>query len=70
MFFYEEFNDENIARLSKKIDDMGNVELCYLEDPTEPLLVSKLSLNGAPHKYKLYLPSTVEDLSRYNVKRA
>ncbi|ORX42678.1 hypothetical protein DM01DRAFT_1330024 [Hesseltinella vesiculosa] len=71
MFFYEEFNDENIARLSKKIDDMGNVELCYLEDPTEPYLVSVTRILGNPIRFHRYLTaSTTASLDDNSVDMA
>ncbi|RCH78113.1 hypothetical protein CU098_003868 [Rhizopus stolonifer] len=37
MFYGEEYTDENVARLSKRLDEV-EVDICYLDDPTEPIL--------------------------------
>ncbi|KAL4215467.1 hypothetical protein AB4K20DRAFT_1874076 [Rhizopus microsporus] len=33
MFFSEEYNKENVARLSKKMADLGSFNVCYETDP-------------------------------------
>ncbi|KAI7876508.1 uncharacterized protein EV154DRAFT_526029 [Mucor mucedo] len=60
MFFYEEYNETNAARLSKLIDDLGNIEICYIDDdPTEPLLISHKRLYSKPFTYLKY-PAILE----------
>lgn len=55
MFFYEEFNEENVARLVPKIDSMEDLEICYLnDDPTEPVLMHIQTIHGDPFKFRLY----------------
>ncbi|KAI8329964.1 hypothetical protein BC941DRAFT_441740 [Chlamydoabsidia padenii] len=36
MFYCEPYNESNVVKLSKLIDDMNNIEICYSDDPTEP----------------------------------
>lgn len=59
MFFCEEHNNENVARLGKRIEEMEDLELCYLQHPTDPVLVSIRLINTLPSKYHLY-PLLVE----------
>lgn len=44
MFFGEEFNQQNIEKLSKKIKNFGEVELCYENNLNNPVLVHKKKL--------------------------
>lgn len=39
IFYCEEINEENVARLLKKIDNIGDLGLCYDDDRKHPLLV-------------------------------
>jgi hypothetical protein len=57
MFFCKEFNEENIKTLVKRIDDMKDIDVCYRDDPTDPVLVSNSMINGYPFKYNRYNPS-------------
>lgn len=52
MFYGEEYTDENVARLSKRLDEV-EVDICYLDDPTEPILVT-LTIINSNFKYHLY----------------
>ncbi|KAI7861401.1 hypothetical protein BDF14DRAFT_373297 [Spinellus fusiger] len=39
-FFGEEFNEANKSVLVKRIDDLKDIDICYIDDPTDPVLVS------------------------------
>jgi hypothetical protein len=54
MFYCEEYNETNVAELTKIIDDLKNVEICYLEDPTKPFLCSLKSLKANQLEYHQY----------------
>lgn len=54
IFYCEEFNEKNVSRLLKKIDNIGDLELCYKDDPKHPLLVFRLRVNAEHSKYKKY----------------
>ncbi|ORZ07154.1 hypothetical protein BCR42DRAFT_397445 [Absidia repens] len=55
MFFSEECNDENVARLSKKISDFGSFDVCDETDPIKPVLVSLTRILSVPFTFKRYL---------------
>ncbi|KAI7872172.1 hypothetical protein BDF14DRAFT_735621 [Spinellus fusiger] len=55
MFYCEPYNESNVVKFSKLIDDINNVEICYSVDPTEPMLISLKSLYANPFKYHQYL---------------
>jgi hypothetical protein len=64
MYVYcEPYNEPNVAKLSKLIDDMSNIEICYVDDPTEPMLISLKSLHANPFKYHQY-PAFMKDCRR------
>ncbi|CAO3651015.1 unnamed protein product [Cunninghamella blakesleeana] len=46
MFYCVEFNKLDVIRLSKIIGDLKDIEICYSEDPTEPMLISIISINA------------------------
>jgi hypothetical protein len=60
MFFCEEYNEENVARFSKKIEDFGCVDICYENDPTKPILVTLTKIYSEPFNYKRYEASSNE----------
>lgn len=53
MFYGKKYTEENVACLSKKLDEI-DVDICYLEDPTESFLVWKTKLNQNPFRYRTY----------------
>lgn len=55
MFYCEEFNESNVIRLTKIIDDLKDIEICYSEDPTEPMLKCITRINNNPFKFKKYI---------------
>ncbi|KAG2192561.1 hypothetical protein INT46_002693 [Mucor plumbeus] len=54
IFYCEKFNEENVSKLSKKLDNIGDLELCYEDDPKHPLLVLRLRVKAEHSKYKEY----------------
>ncbi|KAI8094108.1 hypothetical protein BDF21DRAFT_408015 [Thamnidium elegans] len=39
--------------------DMDNIEICYSDDPNEPMLLCELNINCNPIKYKTYVSKDV-----------
>jgi hypothetical protein len=54
IFYCEDFNEENAARCSKKIENIGDVDICYLHDPTDPVLVFNTRIKALPYKFLRY----------------
>ena len=44
----------NISREQAKLDNIGDLELCYEDDPKHPLLVLRLRVKAEHSKYKEY----------------
>lgn len=53
MFYGEKYTEENIIRLSRKLDAI-DVDVCYLNNPTEYFLVWKTKVNQNPFRYHTY----------------
>ncbi|CEG80910.1 hypothetical protein RMATCC62417_15173 [Rhizopus microsporus] len=58
MFFGEEFNEVNKSVLVKRIDEMKDVDVCYIDDPTDLALVSLRVIHAKPHKFTRYITSS------------
>jgi hypothetical protein len=75
MFFCKEFNEENIKTLVKRIDDMKDIDVCYRDDPTDPVLISSTKFNSNAflyHKYLITNPTLTEknsDESQINLSK-
>jgi hypothetical protein len=54
MFYCEEFNDKNVARLLKRIEDPGELDICYENDPVKPVLVLRTRILAELYIYKRY----------------
>lgn len=54
IFYCEPYNEGNVTKFSKIIDDLKNVEICYGENPKRPFLCSKKSMQLNPSEYKQY----------------
>ncbi|KAI9252800.1 hypothetical protein BDA99DRAFT_443550 [Phascolomyces articulosus] len=39
MLFFQEFNEANEIKLLNRIDSIGDVDICYEKDSTEPFLL-------------------------------
>ncbi|KAI8330838.1 hypothetical protein BC941DRAFT_361089 [Chlamydoabsidia padenii] len=54
--FLYEYNDQNVEKAEKELEDMsGKFDVCYLTDPTIPVLVVKQRIYAAPFTFKQYL---------------
>ncbi|KAI8968265.1 hypothetical protein BDF20DRAFT_839387 [Mycotypha africana] len=67
MLFYVDYSEENVKKCEKKIEDLGDFEICYNADPKQPILVSKQRIRGDPFTYRTYLPS--DDMPDNSLKR-
>ncbi|KAI8084166.1 uncharacterized protein B0P05DRAFT_536388 [Gilbertella persicaria] len=54
MFFCEEYNGDNVEKLTKEVDDFVNSKICYTEDPTKPIILSKRTISQNPFLYHKY----------------
>lgn len=54
LFYYEEYNEDNIIKLKKKLDSLEDLDICYLTDPEHPVLVFKTRIRALPFTYKSY----------------
>ncbi|ORX52022.1 hypothetical protein DM01DRAFT_1337010 [Hesseltinella vesiculosa] len=54
MFYCEKYNEENIVKLSKRIEEIEDVDICYMNDPASPLLQCQKRINQNPFMYNLY----------------
>ncbi|KAI8142344.1 hypothetical protein BJV82DRAFT_516911, partial [Fennellomyces sp. T-0311] len=47
------YNDENVVKYSKIIDNLEDIEICYRTDPTKPMLLCTRTINSDPfHIFK------------------
>lgn len=60
IFYCQAYNESNVAELTKRIEEMKDVDICYLEDPTEPILASLPSMNSYPSRYRRYPAVLIE----------
>ncbi|KAI9308427.1 hypothetical protein BJ944DRAFT_227745 [Cunninghamella echinulata] len=58
IFYCEGFNKTNVIRLSKKLDNMKDLQLCYESNPTLSILVLRLKANKLPP----VLPDTLSNM--------
>lgn len=61
MFFYVNFTEENVKRCKKKLEELGEAEICWNADRRQPVVVHKLRIKGDPFTYKKYLDTTETD---------
>lgn len=54
MLYCEEFNQENVDKYTKLLDERPDLVLCYGEDETDPVLITKRKLYANPFKYHPY----------------
>ncbi|KAI7850538.1 hypothetical protein BDC45DRAFT_517866 [Circinella umbellata] len=43
MFYCEEHTNDNVIRLKKRLEGMKDFELCYQDEPTHPVIVTKIA---------------------------
>lgn len=58
IFFSEEYNKENVVRLTPKLVAMKDLGLCYTNDPRLPMLMSLARIHSNPSEYHKY-PSSL-----------
>lgn len=54
MFFYVDYNEENVEKYEKAINNLGDVEICYDIDPKQPVIMKLSRLHESPHLYHFY----------------
>lgn len=59
MFFYVDYSVENAKKCEKKIEDLGDFEICYNIDPKQPILVSRQRIRES-HSHHHY-PTRVSE---------
>ncbi|KAG0163497.1 hypothetical protein DFQ29_003047, partial [Apophysomyces sp. BC1021] len=64
------FNEHNRIKLLKRIDDFGDIDICYKTDPEKPVLVLKATIHAHPLTYKRYLTSSSTTPSEITVTGA
>ncbi|KAG1437699.1 hypothetical protein G6F56_012980 [Rhizopus delemar] len=54
MFYCEEYNEENVAKLTKEVDAIKNVDICHFDDPLSPILLCTRTIYQNPFKVHKY----------------
>lgn len=54
IFFNEEFTNENSEKLKEDLKNLSGLDICYTEDPSKPMLQTKVKVNGFPSYYRRY----------------
>ncbi|ORX61392.1 hypothetical protein DM01DRAFT_256058, partial [Hesseltinella vesiculosa] len=54
IFFNEEFTLETAAKLQIQLDSYNLLHICYMDNPGQPMLQSKVKINGNPTCYHRY----------------
>ncbi|KAI8880788.1 hypothetical protein K501DRAFT_190514 [Backusella circina FSU 941] len=54
MLYCVPFNDENVKKFVPTTDALKSLEICYKEDPMEPIVISIYKMNAYPFLYKRY----------------
>ena len=70
MLYCVAFNDENVKKFVPTIDALKSLEICYKEDPMEPMVICIYKINAYPFLYKRYSvkqkESHIEDSTSVN----
>lgn len=72
IYYQLKFNEENSAKALEKFQALSDEhEVCYLTDPTIPVLVLKTRLYGNPFLFKEYFAEEVpkESISNESVRK-
>lgn len=51
---------QQAARCSIEIEDIGDVDICYLSDPTDPVLVFNTRINALTYTFLRYILASKE----------
>jgi hypothetical protein len=49
------YNNENAKKYAQMVDNLKNLEICYMENPMEPILTSLKMIEANSSKYHTYL---------------
>ncbi|ORX54527.1 hypothetical protein DM01DRAFT_18160 [Hesseltinella vesiculosa] len=52
ILFCEEYSERNIAKLSRRLKDLENMDIVYENNPEMPVLVSIKMINKKPWQYQ------------------
>jgi hypothetical protein len=69
MFIYVDYNEENVAKYKKKIEEFEDVEICYNGDERQLILAYMQKVRGDPRKYRKYLESIAPILDQAKYKK-
>ncbi|KAI9282177.1 hypothetical protein BY458DRAFT_497414 [Sporodiniella umbellata] len=53
------FTKENVKKYAQVIERSENLEICYMENPMEPMITSNFKINGCPFRFHRYPSETV-----------
>ncbi|KAI9025810.1 hypothetical protein CLU79DRAFT_699338, partial [Phycomyces nitens] len=53
-FLYVDYTDENVKKYINRLEDFGEVEICYNTEPNQPILVSMKRIYNDLESYHLY----------------
>lgn len=69
IFYGEPINEENEKNCEKRVDDLIDIDICYLDNtPFEPLFVAKVKMEKFPNPYKSY-PRTIDSMTNLDLLR-
>ncbi|KAI7902289.1 uncharacterized protein BX663DRAFT_510634, partial [Cokeromyces recurvatus] len=60
MLFGATYSDENCNKYVKIIDELEGLDICYNEDPMEPIVICLKKIKNNPLQYRTY-PDSLED---------
>ncbi len=76
LLFCEEINEDNIPGLTKRINLMKDIDICYEKDPHQPILLPIIRINANQFTYHRYSSNALKlgeksineniKLSKYN----
>ncbi|KAI9489342.1 hypothetical protein BDB00DRAFT_876433 [Zychaea mexicana] len=66
MFFQQEYNLENEKKLLDKIDSIGDVDICFMKDPTEPFLLYIPKIHSSTPQVVHFLNEVFLSYNPYN----
>ena len=53
--FCVEYNDNNCAKLDEALNNMGDFDVCYDNDPLRPFILPLVKIYSKPSVYKRYI---------------
>ncbi|KAI7892940.1 uncharacterized protein EV154DRAFT_561857 [Mucor mucedo] len=67
MLFYKPYTEENVNSLAEYLRK-EDLEICYTDEPTEPVLVHSLSITHNPFRYRTYVCKKTLEPTKDNEK--